>query len=101
MTGTFWRAVIGALQAGDESAFVAFAATHQGSLMRLARLWVKNEALAEEVVQGTWLPMLESADKYEGRSPLKTWVGGILVNVARNRIRKKGHSVPLSSLGDP
>ena len=94
------RAVMAALQAGDESAFVAFAAAHQASLMRLARMWVKNDALAEEVVQETWLTMLESADKYEGRSTLKTWLCGVLVNVARNRIRKEGHSVPMSSLGD-
>jgi RNA polymerase sigma-70 factor (ECF subfamily) len=100
-TGSEDRAVIAALRVGDESTFVAFAARHQGSLMRLARHWVKNEALAEEVVQETWLTMLESADKYEGRSPLKTWLCGILVNVARNRIRKEGHSVPMSSLGDP
>jgi len=91
---------LAALQAGDESAFVAFAAAHQVSLMRLARMWVKNDALAEEVVQETWLTMLESVRTYEGRSTLKTWLCGILVNVARNRIRKEGHSVPLSSLGD-
>jgi RNA polymerase sigma-70 factor (ECF subfamily) len=94
------RALMAALLAGDESAFVTFAAAHQASLMRLARMWVKNEALAEEVVQETWLAMLENAGKYEGRSTLKTWLCGIVVNVARNRLRKEGHSVPLSSLGD-
>ena len=95
------RAVIDALRAGDEATFVAFASSHQTSLLRLARMWVKNEALAEEVVQETWLTMLESADKFEGRSRLKTWLCGILVNVARARLRKEGHSVPVSSLEDP
>jgi len=95
------RAVIDALRAGDEAAFVAFAASHQTSLLRLARMWVKNEALAEEVVQETWLTMLESADRFEGRSRLKTWLCGILVNVARARLRKEGHSVPVSSLEGP
>jgi len=95
------RAVIAALAAGDESAFVAFASAHHGSLMRLARMWVKNEALAEEVVQETWLTVLENAGKFEGRSTLKTWICGILVNLARARLRKEGHSVPLSSLGEP
>lgn len=95
------RAVIDALRAGDESAFVAFASSHQASLLRLARMWVKNEALAEEVVQEAWLTMLESLDKFQGRSTLKTWVCGILVNVARARMRKEGRSVPVSSLEEP
>ena len=95
------RAVIDALRAGDESAFVAFASSHQASLLRLARMWMKNDALAEEVVQEAWLTMLERLDKFEGRSTLKTWVCGIVVNVARARLRKEGHSVPASSLGDP
>lgn len=94
------QTVIAALRGRDESAFVAFAATHQTALMRLARVWVKNEALAEEVVQETWLTMLENAGKFEGRSTLKTWLCGILVNVARGRLRKEGRSVPLSSLGE-
>jgi RNA polymerase sigma-70 factor (ECF subfamily) len=95
------RAVIDALRAGAESVFASFASSHQASLLRLAQMWVKNEALAEEVVQETWLTMLESLDKFEARSTLKTWLCGILVNVARARMRKEGHSVPVSSLGEP
>jgi RNA polymerase sigma-70 factor (ECF subfamily) len=95
------RAVIDALRARDEAAFLAFASSHQMSLLRLALMWVKNESLAEEVVQETWLTMLESVDKFEGRSRLKTWLCGILVNVARARIRKEGRSVPQSSLEGP
>ena len=94
-------AVIAALRSGDEGAFVTFAVAHQAMLLRLARMWVQNDALAEEVVQETWLTMLESVERFEGRSALKTWLCGILVNVARSRLRKEGRSVPISSLGDP
>ena len=94
-------AVIAALRGGDEAAFVTFAAAHQATLLRLARMWVKNDALAEEVVQETWLTMLQTVEKFEGRSALKTWLCGILVNVARERLRKEGRSVPVSSLGEP
>jgi RNA polymerase sigma-70 factor (ECF subfamily) len=94
-------AVIAALRGGDEAAFVTFALAHQATLLRLARMWVKNDALAEEVVQETWLTMLQTVEKFEGRSALKTWLCGILVNVARERLRKEGRSVPVSSLGEP
>jgi RNA polymerase sigma-70 factor (ECF subfamily) len=93
-------AVIAAIRGGDEAAFVAFATAHQATLLRMARMWVKNDALAEEVVQETWLTMLQTVDKFEGRSSLKTWLCGILVNVARERLRKEGRSVPVSSLGE-
>jgi RNA polymerase sigma-70 factor, ECF subfamily len=79
---------------------VAFAAVHQPGLLRMARLWVKNHALADEVVQETWLTMLQRIDSFEGRSRLKTWLCGLLVNIARSRMRAEGRSVPLSSLGD-
>jgi RNA polymerase sigma-70 factor, ECF subfamily len=93
-------AVIAAIRGGDEAVFVIFATAHQATLLRLARMWVKNDALAEEVVQETWLTMLQTLDKFEGRSALKTWLCGIVVNVARERLRKEGRSVPVSSLGE-
>jgi RNA polymerase sigma-70 factor (ECF subfamily) len=94
-------AVVAAIRGGDEAAFVTFAEAHQATLVRLARVWVKNDALAEEVVQETWLTMLQTIERFEGRSALKTWLCGILVNVARERLRKEGRSVPVSSLEKP
>jgi RNA polymerase sigma-70 factor (ECF subfamily) len=94
-------AVVAAIRGGDESAFVAFAAAHQSSLLRLARLWTKNDALADEVVQETWMTMLEGIERFEGRSSLKTFLCGTVINIARSRARKEGRTVPMSSLGSP
>jgi RNA polymerase sigma-70 factor (ECF subfamily) len=94
-------AVVAAIRSGDESAFVAFASAHQSGLRRLARLWTKSDDLADEVVQDTWAALLEGIDRFEGRSSLKTWLCGTVINVARSRLRKEGRTVPLSSVCEP
>ena len=49
------------------------------------------------MVQETWLTCLRSLAKFEGRSTLKTWIFGILINVARSRRRKESRIVALTS----
>jgi RNA polymerase sigma-70 factor (ECF subfamily) len=91
--------VVSAIRGGDESAFVAFVAAHQPTLLRLARLWTKDDAIADEVVQETWVTMLEGIERFEGRSSLKTFLCGTVINIARSRARKEGRTVPMSSIG--
>jgi RNA polymerase sigma-70 factor (ECF subfamily) len=71
------------LRAGDEDAFAAVVRAHHASLCRLARTFVDSSAIAEEVVQETWLAVVRGVDRFEGRSSLKTWLFRILVNRAR------------------
>ena len=79
------RALVAALRRGDEAAFVALVARHGASLLRVARTFVRDRAVAEEVVQETWLAVLSGIDRFEGRSSLKTWIYQILSNRARTR----------------
>jgi len=72
------------LRAGDEAAFAALVRRHQQSLLRLAQTMVGSRAVAEEVVQDTWLGLLRGIDRFEERSSLKTWLFRILVNRARS-----------------
>ncbi len=72
------------LRAGDEEAFLALVARHNAMLLRLARSLVSSRAIAEEVVQDTWLGALRGLDGFAGRSSLKTWLMRILVNRARS-----------------
>jgi len=84
---------------GDEASFRVLVTRLQPLLLRLARSYVRSEAIAEEVVQDTWLAVLEGLPGFAGRSSLKTWVVHILINRARTRGTREARVVPLSSLG--
>jgi RNA polymerase sigma-70 factor, ECF subfamily len=90
--------VLARLLAGDEQAFSDLVATHQGSLLRLARTFVSDRGAAEEVVQETWLGVLKGLRTFEGRASLKTWIFRILVNRARTRGARDGRTLPFSAL---
>jgi len=87
------------LRSGDEAAFVQLVDRHGGAMLRVAYLYVRNESVAEEIVQETWLSMLKGIEGYEGRSSLRTWLFAILANCARKRLKTEGRSVPIASLG--
>lgn len=86
-----------ALRMGDESAFAALIERYNGSLLRLARLYVPSQAAAEDAVQETWLGVLRGLNSFEGRSSLKTWIYHILLNRARTRGQREARSVPFST----
>lgn len=87
-----------ALRRGDERAFVHLVDLYHLPLRRLAVCYVRTEAVAEEVVQDTWLGVLKGIDRFEGRSSLRTWIYRILVNVAKSRGERESRTVPLSAL---
>jgi RNA polymerase sigma-70 factor (ECF subfamily) len=92
--------LVEALRNGDEAAFVTLIDQYHMPLLRLALLYVPERALAEEVVQDTWIGVLQGIRRFEGRSSLKTWLFRILMNRARTLAQREGRSVPFSSLAD-
>jgi RNA polymerase sigma-70 factor (ECF subfamily) len=89
--------LIGRLRAGDERAFVSVVERYQDQMIRLAGSFVPSRAIAEEVVQDTWLALLRGLDGFEGRSSLKTWLFQILVNRARTTGTREQRSVPVAA----
>jgi len=85
--------LIARLRAGDEAAFMTLVDRYHAPLLRLAQSFVPNRAVAEEVVQDTWIGVLRGIDRFEGRSSLKTWLFRILVNRARTTgLRERKHT---------
>jgi RNA polymerase sigma-70 factor (ECF subfamily) len=86
------EALLDRLRNGDETAFLALVGRYNGSLLRVARTYVPNDAVAEEVVQDTWIGVVRGVDRFEGRSSFKTWLFRILVNRARTTgVREHRH----------
>ena len=86
-----------ALRSGDERAFAILIDKYYGSLLRLAMAYVPSRAVAEEVVQETWLGVLEGLPRFEGRSSFKTWLFRILTNRAKTRGQRESRYQALPS----
>lgn len=87
-----------ALRAGDERTLEQMMNRYHGPMMRIAYGYCRDQQRAEDVVQEAWLTFLQSLDRFEGRSSLKTWLFGILMNIARAHQRSESRLVPFSSL---
>lgn len=92
--------LIDLLRNGDEAAFVALIEHYHTALLRLAMAYVMSRSVAEEVVQETWMAVLEGLPRFEGRSSLKTWIFRVLANRAKTRAQREGRTIPFSSLPD-
>ena len=90
--------LIAALRAGDEQAFATLVRRHHASLKRVARAYVSTDAVAEEVVQETWLAVVAGIERFEQRATLKTWLFHILTNKAKTRGVRERRTVPFASL---
>ena len=87
-----------ALRRRDEQAFAALVDRYHARLVRLAGLFVADQAVAEEVAQETWIGVLQGIDRFEGRSSFRTWLFRILTNQAKRRGQREARSMPFAAL---
>jgi RNA polymerase sigma-70 factor (ECF subfamily) len=92
-------ALVDGLKAGDEAVFTELVNRYGGAMLRVAQLYVRSRAVAEEVVQEAWIGVLNGIARFEGRSSLKTWIFRIVSNKAKTRAIREGRSVPFADLG--
>jgi RNA polymerase sigma-70 factor, ECF subfamily len=92
------RELCAALRRGDEAAFARLVALYHAPLRRLALSYVRSGAVADEVVQDTWIGVIRGIGSFEQRASLKTWIFRILTNTAKTRAQREARTVPLSSI---
>jgi RNA polymerase sigma-70 factor (ECF subfamily) len=84
-------------EAHTPQAFEAFVTPHLRTLVRLARRLVQEEAEAQDLVQETCLKAFRAFHQFRPGSNGKAWLVTILLNAARDRLRKAYHTPPLLS----
>jgi RNA polymerase sigma-70 factor (ECF subfamily) len=90
--------LLAGLRNGDENAFIALVDAYGPSMRRVARSFVRTDAIADEVVQEAWLGAVRGLDRFEGRASLKTWLHRIVANIARTQAMREARSTPFSAL---
>lgn len=81
------------LRLREEQAFDELVTQQHNLLIRIAMRYVASRDVAEEVVQETWIAVLTSIERFEGRSSLRAWICGILIHKAKDRgVREKRYT---------
>ena len=84
---------------GDRAQWDAqFLSEMRHDMLRFASLQLRDEQLAEDIVQEAMLAALEGRQGFSGRSALKTWVFSILRNKIVDAIRQRARSINVSAL---
>lgn len=85
----------------DAARFAAEIEQHRRYLLRVAQLQLRDNDLAQDVVQDTLVAALSGSRGFDGRSSLKTWLTGILKHKVVDAIRRRAKApVSLSVLDD-
>lgn len=93
-------ALVALLATGDRAAFACVYRKHTPSMLRVCEALIRNRATAEEVVQETWVAVLNGIGGFEGRSSLAGWIFAILVNKARSRAQRDGRMISFDGDGE-
>jgi RNA polymerase sigma-70 factor, ECF subfamily len=91
--------LVAGLRAGDESVFAELIDAYGEAMLRIATGVLSSSAVAEEVVQETWLAVFTGVHRFEGRSSLRTWIFRILMNTANTQRTRDARTLPFSDLG--
>lgn len=73
---------------------------HGDCLFRYALLRVREPAIAEDLVQETFLAALKAADRFTGKSSERSWLVGILKHKIIDHYRKSSREQPVEFIDD-
>ena len=104
--------LLASLRERDETAFVTLVRQYHGPLLRLAMVYAGSRAVAEEIVQETWLGVLQGIDRFEGRASFKLvhyvsqrsptgWSRAVFVECCSRKVRAPLGALPGNAWASP
>jgi len=85
---------------GDREAFRAIMQRSNQRLFRVARGIVRDDGIAEDVLQEVYARALAGIDGFRGDAALLTWLTRITLNEARGRLRRRPAMVEFEAIED-
>jgi RNA polymerase sigma-70 factor (ECF subfamily) len=76
-------------QSGDKRAISQIVTKYSPRIYAIAFRLMQNQEDAEDVLQETFIIMLNKLDTFQGKSTLYTWLYRVATNVALGKLRKK------------
>ncbi len=81
------------LAKGENHAFVELFARYESCVFGLCmRIFAGNRSLVDEVVQESWLKVVQGAAGYQARGNFKAWLMTIVRNEAMTKFRREGRN---------
>lgn len=90
--------LVSRLRSGEEQAFEVLVTEQHAALVRIAMRYVANRETAEEVVQETWMAVIQGVNRFEGRSSLRAWICAILIHKAKDRGMREKRQLTFSDI---
>ncbi|MGQ0562665.1 MAG: RNA polymerase sigma factor [Gemmatimonadota bacterium] len=87
--------LVAAVLRGDEAVYASLIDEYYGGMRRLALSHVHDQDLADDIIQETWIAVVNGIDRFQRRSSFKTWVYRILLNLARRKALREARYVDL------
>ncbi|HTV54460.1 MAG TPA: RNA polymerase sigma factor [Terriglobia bacterium] len=81
--------LVALLQAGRPEALACLYTRYYREMLVLARRYMQDLAVAEDLVQDTWTAIIEGIEKFKGKCSFKTWAFKILSNKAKSKRRRE------------
>jgi len=82
------RALIQRIVTGDQTAMKQLYEIHSGPLFHFVKNWLANPHEASDMVHETMIEVWQRADRFQGRSSLKSWIFSIARNKSIDKNRK-------------
>ena len=93
--------LVEAIAGADHAAFEALMRRHNGTLFRVARAILKDDAEAEDALQDGYLAAYRHIGDFKGGAQVGTWLTRIVINQALMRLRRRRRDRVVVPLREP